>query len=107
MIWPFGSNVVPCGTNLHAYNAMPDCLTDEESLMEAHYWLGRKTLDTELARSFGYRIQQVEGELQPQIYTVSPSAHYSYLNSVGGLHADDMVNAIVGSRELELTFIKK
>lgn len=102
--WPFGSNVIPCGTNLHMYNQAPDCLTPQETLAERLYYQGRETLDTEAARDIGYEIQNVLSDLQPQIYTVSPAAHYSWLSSVKGEHPDDLINALVGPRELVLTF---
>ncbi len=102
--WPFGSNVVPCGTNLHMYNQEADCLTPQERLMTELYFQGRETLDTLAARDIGYEIQRVEAELQPIIYTVSPSQHYSWLNSVKGEHPADLINASVGSRELVLTY---
>ena len=104
--WPFGSNVVPCGTNLHMYNTSGDCLTPQETLMTTLYYQGRATLDTEAAREIGLELQRVQAEIQPQVYTVSPSAHYSWLTSVGGEHPADLINALVGSRELVLTFKK-
>jgi peptide/nickel transport system substrate-binding protein len=104
--WPFGSNVVPCGTNLHMYNQDPsgECLTPQETLMHNLYYQGRKTLDTEAARQIGFELQEIQADIQPQIYTVSPSAHYSWLSSVSGEHPAELVNALVGSRELVLTF---
>lgn len=102
--WPFGSNVIPCGTNLHMYNQAPDCLTSQETLAEQLYFQGRETLDTPAARDIGYQLQRVLAELQPQIYTVSPSAHYSWLSDVQGEHPPELINALVGSRELVMTY---
>jgi peptide/nickel transport system substrate-binding protein len=104
--WPFGSNVVPCGTNLHMYNQDPsgDCLTPQETLMHNLYYEGRKTLDTEAAQQIAFELQDIEAQLQPQIYTVSPSAHYSWLSTVRGEHPDEFINALVGSRETVLTY---
>ena len=102
--WPFGSNVIPCGTNLHMYNTSGECLTPEETRMTELYYQGRETLDTEAAREIGLEIQRIQAELQPQIYTVSPSAHAAWLSSVGGQHPDGLINSIVGVRELPLTF---
>jgi peptide/nickel transport system substrate-binding protein len=107
--WPFGSNVIPCGTNLHMYNQDPsgDCLTPQETLMHNLYYEGRKTLDTEAARLIGFELQEIQASIQPQIYTVSPSAHYSWLDVVRGEHPADLINALVGSREAVLTFKAK
>ena len=104
--YPFGSNVMPCGGNLHMYNTSGACLSPQELLIEKLYYEGRQTLDTEAARDIGYQIQETQAQLQPQIYTVSPAAHYSWLSNVGGEHPSDLINAIVGAREFELTYIK-
>ena len=103
-IWPFGSNVIPCTGNLHMYNTSGECLVPQEQLMQRLYNDGRATLDTEAAREIGFEIQAIQAELQPQVYTVSPSQHYSWLSSVGGEHPGELIDSLVGSRELELTF---
>lgn len=103
-VWPFGVNVVPCGTNLHMYNQAPDCLTAQETLAEELYFQGRQTLDTDEAQQIGYRIQDALATMQGQIYTVSPLSHYSWLSDVGGEHPEGLINDALGSRELALTF---
>ncbi len=103
-LYPFGSNVIPCSGNLHMFNTSGDCLTPQERLMERLYFEGRQTIDTEAARDIGYRIQEVEADLQAIVYTVSPAAHYSWLDNVGGEHPSEFLNALVGSRQLELTY---
>ncbi len=105
--YPFGSNVIPCGTNLHMFNTSGSCIAVEEQLMTKLYYQGRQSLDTPTARDIGFQIQKVEAELQPIVYTVSPAAHYSWLNSVGGAHPDGLINSIVGSREIPLTYLKQ
>ncbi len=104
--WPFGANVVLCDGYLHMYNQDLDagCLTSEEQEVEELYVQGRKTLDTQAAREIGLEIQRIQAELQPIIYTVSPNGHYSWLTSLRGEHPSEFINAIVGSRELVLTF---
>ncbi len=104
--WPFGSNVIPCGTNLHMYNTSGDCIAPQELLMTKLYYQGRSTLDTPAAREIGMKLQEVQAQIQPQIYTVSPAAHYSWLSNVGGQHVDGQINPIVGAREIPLTFKK-
>lgn len=103
-VWPFGSNVIPCGTNLHMYNTSGECLFAQETLAEELYYKGRQTLDTAEAQLIGYQIQQTLATLQPQIYTVSPLSHYSWLSTVKGEHPEGLINDAVGSRELPLTF---
>ncbi len=103
-VWPFGSNVIPCGTNLHMYNASGDCIFAQETLAEELYYQGRQTLDTDAALQIGNQIQATLATLQAQIYTVSPLSHYSWLNSVRGEHPEGLINDAVGSRELPLTF---
>lgn len=103
-VWPFGVNVIPCGTNLHMYNQEPDCLFAQETLAEELYFQGRQTLDTTEAQQIGYRIQTALANLQGQIYTVSPLSHYSWLSDVGGEHPEGLINDALGVRELPLTF---
>ena len=102
--WPFGSNVVPCGTNLHLYNKEDGCLTDAERMMEALYFEGRRELDLERAREIGFELQRLQAELQPFVYTVSPTVHYSWLDSLCGLHPASLLTDVVGPHELELLF---
>jgi peptide/nickel transport system substrate-binding protein len=102
--WPFGVNVVPCGTNLHMYNTSGDCISPLETLMSTLFTQGRETLDTEAARLVGNEIQQVESELIPILYTVSPMAHYSWVNSINGYHQEGQINPLLGAWELPLLY---
>ena len=105
--WPFGVNVIPCGTNLHMWNQDPsgECIAPQETEASQLYYQGRQTLDTEEAREIGYQIQRALADIQPVIYTVSPSAHYSWRTHVRGEHPEDMISDLLGSREYELTFL--
>jgi peptide/nickel transport system substrate-binding protein len=103
-VWPFGVNVIPCGTNLHMFNTSGECLSAQETLAEELYFQGRQTLDTDEAQQIGYRIQNALASLQAQIYTVSPLSHYSWLSDVGGEHPEGLINDALGVRELPLTF---
>jgi peptide/nickel transport system substrate-binding protein len=102
--WPFGDNVIKCDGNLHMYNTSGACLFPQETLMAELQQKGRGTLDNAAAKAIGDQIQQIESELEPILYTVSPAAHYSWLNDLQGQHPADLINSIVASRELELTF---
>ncbi len=102
--WPFGSNVVPCGTNLHMYNTSGECVAAQETLMTSLYYEGRATLDTDAAREIGLELQQVESELVPILYTAAQMSHYAWTSSLRGEHQEGQINALVGSRELALSF---
>ena len=102
--WPFGVNVIPCGTNLHMFNTSGDCISPLETLMGTLFTQGRETLDTDAARLVGNEIQQVESELIPILYTVSPMAHYSWVNSLNGYHQEGQINPLLGAWELPLLY---
>ncbi len=102
--WPFGVNVVPCGTNLHMYNTSGECLSSQETLMTELFYRGRSELDTEAARDIGYEIQRVEAELVPILYTAAQMSNYAWTANLHGEHQEGQINALVGTRELPLTF---
>ena len=60
-----------------------------------------------VAVEIGYRMQEVEAELLPVIYIAGPNYHPAWNNRLGGEHPDAIISSIWGSREVELTFIKK
>lgn len=103
--WPFGVNVIPCGTNLHMYNTTDSCISPLETLMGELFTQGRETLDTEAAREIGYEIQAVEAELMPILYAVSPMAHYSWTSDLRGYHQEGQINPLLGAYELPLLFM--
>src|SRR5690606_36886845 len=103
--WPFGVNVIPCGTNLHMYNTTDSCISPLETLMGQLFSEGRETLDTEAAREIGYEIQAVEAELMPILYAVSPMAHYSWTSDLRGYHQEGQINPLLGAYELPLLFM--
>ncbi len=72
--WPFGTNVIPCGTNLHAWNYPEDgeCLTPQETLAETLYYRGRRQLDFEERQQTGYELQEVLSELQGFVQLARP-----------------------------------
>lgn len=105
-VWPFGSNVVPCGTNLHMFNTTDSCISPFETELEALYWKGRKTLDTDEAREIGFEMQQLEAEFLPILYTVSPLAHASWSTSVAGHYPEELMNTFKGISRIELLFKK-
>ncbi|WP_034383867.1 ABC transporter substrate-binding protein [Deinococcus sp. YIM 77859] len=107
-IWPFGSNVVPCGGNLHSYNnnSKGTCLTPQESLMTKLYYQGDAEIDPAKRRAIGAQLMKAEGELQPVIYLVGGNYHVAFNERVGGEYPRNLMNAYYGSRMNALTFIK-
>jgi peptide/nickel transport system substrate-binding protein len=105
--WPFGTNTYVCTGNFHMYNRSGACLTEEEEQMQALFFEGRSTLDNERAQEIAYELQNVHADLQPIIYTVSPLAHYSWLERLGGNYPDELIDTINGSRALVLSFVRE
>ncbi|MCP2013032.1 peptide/nickel transport system substrate-binding protein [Deinococcus sp. HSC-46F16] len=107
-VWSFGSNVTPCGGNLHSYNnnSKGTCLTSQETLMTKLYYQGDATLDDARRRAIGGQIMKAEGELQPVIYLVGGNYHVTFNERLGGEYPRTMMDAYYGSRDLALTFIK-
>lgn len=107
-IWPFGSNVTPCGGNLHSYNNPTSgaCLTPQESLMTKLFFQGDSTVDADARRKIGEQLLKAEGELQPVIYLAGGNYHVTFNERLGGEFARNMMDAYYGSRITDLTFIK-
>jgi peptide/nickel transport system substrate-binding protein len=107
-IWPFGTNVVPCGGSLHMYNynTKGTCLTPQETQMTKLYDQGDAELNPAKRRAIGGQLMKVESELQPVIYLVGSNYHVTYNNRIGGARDRKQMDAYYGSRELPLTFIK-
>ena len=89
------------------WNKSGQCLDPRETLMEKLYYQGRTELDFKKRVEIGYRMQEVEAELLPVIYIAGPNYHPAWTNRLGGEHPDAIISSIWGSREVELTFIKK
>ena len=106
--WPFGENVAPCGTNLHGYSITADgkCIDPTEQKINDLYFKGAKELDTEKRRQIGFQIQELQGQLQGFIYTVSPADSPTWNNRVGGNYPDDILTSLTGNRDINLTFIR-
>ena len=106
-VFPFGQNVVPCKGNLHMYNTSGNCLTAQETQMDALFSRGRSELDLAKRREIGNQIQAIEGQLQPIVYVAGPNAHPAWNNRVGGQFPDKIINAYNGSRFVVLSYIAK
>ena len=107
-IWPFGTNVVPCGTNLHSYNNPTDgkCATAQEQLMTKLFYQGQSTLDLGARRAVGVQLLKTEAELQPVVFLVGGAYHVNYNNRLGGQYPRELMDAYYLSRNIETTFVK-
>jgi peptide/nickel transport system substrate-binding protein len=107
-VWSFGSNVTPCGGNLHSYNNPTNgaCLTSQEQLMTKLYYQGDAELDTAKRLAIGGQLMRAEGELQPVIYLVGGNYHVAYNERIGGEYPRNLMNAYYLQRDQALTFIK-
>lgn len=107
-VWSFGSNVTPCGTNLHSYNNPTNgaCLTSQENLMTKLYYQGDAELDDAKRRAIGGQLMKAEGELQPVIYLVGGNYHVAYNERIGGEYPRNLMNGYYLQRDQALTFIK-
>lgn len=107
-IWPFGVNVVPCGTNLHSYNnpTKGGCLTSQEQLMTKLFYQGDSTVDQAARQKIGVQLLNTEAALQPVIFLVGGSYHVAYNNRLGGQYPRNLMDSYYGSRNVVTTFIK-
>ncbi|KQR40645.1 ABC transporter substrate-binding protein [Deinococcus sp. Leaf326] len=94
-IWPYGSNVVPCGGNLHSFNVPSDgkCLTPQESLMTKLYFQGDQTLDDDARRKIGEQLSKAEAQNQGFIYLVGTNYHVTYSSRLGGEYKRNLWDA--------------
>lgn len=106
--YPFGSNVIPCGSNLHGFSIPEDgeCIDPRETEMENLYFEGLRELNFDARREIGLRIQEIESDLQGFVYTVSPSYNPSWNNRLGGNYPEEILTSLTGSRTLSLTFVR-
>ena len=107
-IWPFGNNVVPCGTNLHSYNVPDDkkCATAQEQLMTKLFYQGQGTVDNATRKQIGAKLLATEAALQPTVYLVGSTYHVTYNNRLGGQYPKSLMDAYYGDRNIAQTFIK-
>jgi peptide/nickel transport system substrate-binding protein len=108
-IWPFGANVVPCGTNLHSYNnpTKGECATSQEQLMTKLFYQGDSTVDQAARQKIGAQLLATEAALQPVVFLVGGSYHVNFNNRLGGQYPRDLMDSYYGSRNIETTFISK
>lgn len=107
-IWPFGTNVVPCGTNLHSYNNPTNgaCLTPQESTMTKLFYQGQQELNTAKRKQIGAQLLKTESALQPIVYLATPNYHVTFNDRIGGEYPRNLMNAYYQSRDFALTFVK-
>lgn len=106
--WPFGENVIPCGSNLHGFSIPEDgeCIDPRETEIEELYYQGRRETDIEARREIGFKIQELESDMQGWVYTVSPSYSPSWNNRLGGNYSEEFLTSLTTSRDINLTFVR-
>ncbi|MEY4530230.1 MAG: hypothetical protein RLZZ156_951 [Deinococcota bacterium] len=105
VIYPMGSNVVPCGTNLHAFNKSGKCLEPWETQTTALFSRGQQELDFGKRVSIAKQIQDVESQYQAWVYLVSPNTHASWTTRTRGEYPSAIQNSVNGTREISMTWI--
>ncbi len=104
-VYPLGSNVEPCGTNLHAFNGSGTCLAAWETKVTALYARGRQELDTAKRVAITREVQDTQSAEQAWVYLVSPNVHFTWNSRVRGEYATTIGNSVNGSRNIDLTWI--
>jgi peptide/nickel transport system substrate-binding protein len=107
LMWPFSSGVLNCNGRLHDTNRSGACLFDWERKLELLGQIGAREPDGTRRRRLGYEIQRLQSAVQDVIYTVSTEVSYSWRNTVRGEYPEGVMNATVGSRALELAWLKR
>jgi peptide/nickel transport system substrate-binding protein len=105
VIFPFGNNVTPCNTNLHAFNKSGKCLEPWETQVDALYQRGRQELDTAKRKAVGHQIQDIESQNQAWVYLTSPNAHATWNARLRGEYPAATISNLVGTRDTEMAWI--
>ncbi|RJF73457.1 ABC transporter substrate-binding protein [Deinococcus cavernae] len=107
-IWPFGSNVVPCGGALHSYNNPTNgkCLTPQEQLMTKLFYQGDQEVDMNKRIAIGKKLLDAEAALQPVVYLAATNYHVTFNSRLGGEMPRNLWDAYYGSRNFIQTYIK-
>jgi peptide/nickel transport system substrate-binding protein len=94
--WPFGDNVIPCGTDLHAYDYNPkgDCLTPQELLAQKLFYEGQSEPDLQKRIAIGKHLQQVGLDIGAWDFLVAPSYNSTWNNRIGGQFPKSALTAI-------------
>jgi peptide/nickel transport system substrate-binding protein len=105
VIYPLGDNVVPCGTNLHAFNKSGKCLEPWETQTTALFTRGKQALDFAKRVAVAKQIQDIESQYQAWVYLVSPNTHVAWTTRTRGEYPTAIQNSVNGVREIPLTWI--
>ncbi len=105
LIYPLGDNVVPCGTNLHAFNKSGKCLTAWETQTDALFSRGKQELDTQKRIAVAKQIQNIESKYQAFIYLVSPNVHVAWTSRTRGEFPTAIQSSVNGTRVFPMTWI--
>jgi peptide/nickel transport system substrate-binding protein len=105
LIYPLGDNVVPCGTNLHAFNKSGKCLESWEIQTTALFSRGKQELDFAKRVAVAKQVQDIESQYQAWVYLVSPNSHASWTSRTRGEYPVAIQNSVNGVREISMTWI--
>jgi peptide/nickel transport system substrate-binding protein len=105
VIYPLGDNVVPCGTNLHAFNKSGKCLEAWETQATALFARGKQELDFAKRVAIAKQIQDIESQYQGWVYLVSPNIHAAWTSRTRGEFARAYQTSVNGTRYVETTWI--
>ena len=102
--YPLGSNILPCKANLHSFNTSGTCLFPWETELENKFLQGNLELDRTKRIVIAKQAQDLEAAHQPFVYLVSPLASTAWTTKVKGEYPDVVLNSVVGTRAIELTW---
>jgi peptide/nickel transport system substrate-binding protein len=105
VIYPMGNNVVPCGTNLHAFNKSGKCIEPWETQTTALFSRGQQELEFAKRVAIAKQIQDVESQYQAWVYLVSPNTHAAWTSRTRGEFARPLQTSINGTRYVETSWI--
>ena len=90
----------------HVFNRSEKCLAPWESQVEALYARGKQELDFKRRVEITREIQNIWASNQALIYITSSNWHSSWNARVRGEYPQNVMNAYVTTRDLDLTWIQ-
>ncbi len=106
IIFPFGEFQEKCSGAGHWWNMSGKCLQPWENQVEALYTRGTREYDLGKRQQIGYQIQQVYAQQLPQIFLAGLNYHVAWLDKLENEFKPDMINPIVGNRDVVTTWLK-
>ena len=104
--YPLGGNILQCKANLHSFNTSGACLFSWETELENKFVQGNLELDRTKRIVIAKQAQDLEAAHQPFVYLVSPLVSTAWRSSIKGEYPTSVLNSVVGTRALELTWVQ-